>query len=842
MKYSLFILLLISFDKEIYGQTKKGSNKAGKQQARIQFNWDALSSPDSMAIGLRADEVVDPRTSLTRQKKKIETGTVTWTIDCEKPVRLYVKELPDMHKRNSIHYLVEAGDNVIISAKDGKLIFSGKGAEKMKLRYELEQARISLKKPLPVENIIDSINAFFVFNKYLDSLEHLYMPILEAYKGNKSSYTYNKVKSLVIGQVLDDRSDVFGALMNFVFRNKMSNSLLCKYYDSIYYPAVNRWYPYVSLYSYATSNPVKYHVLRSLNFDWENEIFKNQLSRHVMYLQAGLSTLTGLAREKFIQDFFGEQFVEEKGFIPETESFLVKYYAEKEYPEYKKYMKEFELKYRKLHAGYAADNFELWDTRGNRFTKENIKGKVAVIDFWFTGCIGCIQMAPALKKVEEHFKNDTNVVFLKVSVDEKKEQWLASIDKAKYTSKDGIHLYTGGEGSSHIMLTRYTIDEYPEIRIIDPFGALVLTNPFPDPRKDEGKQLISLIEQKIILGKDGPYVLYSDTGSSVYSITGASFFSVSRWQNKDIPPLQVQTDQSATFTVALKKNEVEPAEFAKPSKLLAFSDIEGNFDALHKLLEANGVIDQQYNWTFGTGHLVFAGDMFDRGPQVTECLWLLYSLEEKAKAVGGYVHFILGNHEIMNLQGDHSYAVPKYISNAKMLGTTLQQLYNENSELGRWLRTKNVIEKIGDLLFLHGGVSGELNRLPLTLTEINALARMHYAEAKNNYGNESSNTIMSTKVGPFWYREYYKNGNLSGTIDSTLQKFAVARIVTGHTIIADTISVHFNGKVINTDTHHKEGKSEALLVEGNAYFRTNAEGTKKIMIMGRRNDETAASH
>ncbi len=48
---------------------------------------------------------------------------------------------------------------------------------------------------------------------------------------------------------------------------------------------------------------------------------------------------------------------------------------------------------------------------------------------------------------------------------------------------------------------------------------------------------------------------------------------------------------------------------------------------------------------------MFAGDMFDRGDQVTECLWLVYALEETAKAAGGYVHFILGNHELMNLQG-----------------------------------------------------------------------------------------------------------------------------------------------------------------------------------------------
>ncbi len=52
--------------------------------------------------------------------------------------------------------------------------------------------------------------------------------------------------------------------------------------------------------------------------------------------------------------------------------------------------------------------------------------------------------------------------------------------------------------------------------------------------------------------------------------------------------------------------------------------------------------------------------MFDRGEQVTECLWRIYSLEKKAKSAGGYVHFIL-EITVMNLQGDHLYVQAKPI-------------------------------------------------------------------------------------------------------------------------------------------------------------------------------------
>ncbi|KAG1488187.1 hypothetical protein G6F52_014005 [Rhizopus delemar] len=47
----------------------------------------------------------------------------------------------------------------------------------------------------------------------------------------------------------------------------------------------------------------------------------------------------------------------------------------------------------------------------------------------------------------------------------------------------------------------------------------------------------------------------------------------------------------------------------------------------------------------GKDTLVIAGDVFDRGPQVTEAFWLLYGLQQQAAAARGAVHFVLGNHE-----------------------------------------------------------------------------------------------------------------------------------------------------------------------------------------------------
>jgi hypothetical protein len=272
------------------------------------------------------------------------------------------------------------------------------------------------------------------------------------------------------------------------------------------------------------------------------------------------------------------------------------------------------------------------------------------------------------------------------------------------------------------------------------------------------------------------------------------------------------------FTLRLKQDMYnEPAEYKMPSKMLVISDIEGNFVALLKLLLYNNVIDKYLKWTFGEGHLVLVGDCFDRGEQVVECLWLIYSLEEKAKRDGGYVHFILGNHEIMNLNGDWRYVHPKYAPNERSKASHTA-LYSGNNEIWKWLQTKNIVEKIGDILFVHGGIASELIQYKPSVHELNNRARPYYARANEVFDNQLLLTIFNSNSSPFWYRGYYQQGYSEDQIDAILEHFCVNTIITGHTIV-EKITTRFNGKLINVDTDHVAGNSEALLIRNGKFFR-----------------------
>lgn len=140
--------------------------------------------------------------------------------------------------------------------------------------------------------------------------------------------------------------------------------------------------------------------------------------------------------------------------------------------------------------GAAAYNFSLPDSAGRKFTLADCKGKVVVLDFWFTGCGACRNLLPFLQTVEEKFSKEP-VVFISICTDKNKKQWIQSVQEGKYTSPRTVNLYTEGFGHEHPLLHHYDINAYPTLLLIDQQGKLG-DNPV-DPRRDKGENLRSLI-------------------------------------------------------------------------------------------------------------------------------------------------------------------------------------------------------------------------------------------------------------------------------------------------------------------------------------------------------------
>jgi len=335
---------------------------------------------------------------------------------------------------------------------------------------------------------------------------------------------------------------------------------------------------------------------------------------------------------------------------------------------------------------------------------------------------------------------------------------------------------------------------------------------------------------------DGPHVFYRGNKITVKYVlrrdTGVIAKTLHFNNKKDISlSCQVpETGDSFSFLLHDGPPKVEePTTYPTPARLLALSDIEGDFLALKTMLLGAKVIDKKFNWTFGNGHLVLLGDFFDRGLQVTECLWLLYKLESEAEAVGGKVHFILGNHEVLNLQGNSTYVRRKYLENASLIGEEYQRWYDASSELGRWLRTKNAVEKIGDYVFCHGGISPELARTRLGLAEINRISRQHLGKPNEAIVSADARAIFDYKTGIFWYRGAAKNMASKEDIIAVLQFAGAKRMVVGHTLQPDLTAL-YGGRVICIDLYHEEnlrqGFMKTLWMEDGYCYALNSKGEK----------------
>jgi hypothetical protein len=326
---------------------------------------------------------------------------------------------------------------------------------------------------------------------------------------------------------------------------------------------------------------------------------------------------------------------------------------------------------------------------------------------------------------------------------------------------------------------------------------------------------------------DGPYVFYRNDEIVVKTIEVDGPQTYTYTDPTSVELICRFPDEADSFYVNLKEELIiEESSFTLPQKFLATSDIEGNLEAFIMLLSDADVINEDYEWIFGDGHLFFVGDMFDRGENVTECLWLLYKLEAEAEAQGGKIHFVIGNHDMMNLIFDFRYVGSKYILNAQLMGETLESVYADDTELGRWLRTKNIIEKVSPLIFVHGGISPAVAALNLSFDMMNYWGRYRMDDECTTYEGQTINGGSDT--GLYWYRGMAEEDLTQHEVGGILNTFDAGKVIIGHTVFNE-ITFLYNEAVVCIDLDHEDnfqaGFMEALYYENGDLYNFYTNGT-----------------
>lgn len=351
----------------------------------------------------------------------------------------------------------------------------------------------------------------------------------------------------------------------------------------------------------------------------------------------------------------------------------------------------------------------------------------------------------------------------------------------------------------------------------------------------------TFFEHRKHISTDGPYIIYENDSIHFIKV-------VSQENNFEIKSEKILAENfNGKFTVStynydnsdeysfnvklLDTLKVPKSEYKTQADIFAVSDIEGNFYAFQKLLKSAKIIDEKFNWNFEDNHLVLIGDFVDRGLNVTQCLWLIYKLENQAKKQGGAVHFINGNHEIMNFSNKIFHVRSKYKLLASKLGLDYSiDLMGENSELGKWLRTKNVIEKINGNLFTHAGISPSLVSLNISLDSINNKVREYYGKSDAAIVTDKLASELYSRNGPFWYRGNTRNisVNIQDEMDEVINHFNVKRLIIGHSTKPDIKGYH-NNTLYNIDIHfpHTDDETErgkGLFIKNNVIYKIDDNG------------------
>src|SRR5436190_2210573 len=171
---------------------------------------------------------------------------------------------------------------------------------------------------------------------------------------------------------------------------------------------------------------------------------------------------------------------------------------------YKKYTKPASVKreYLKIYDQFSSDtayvgksayNFTLPDSTGRMISMKDFKGKVVFIDVWATWCGPCREQFPFLKEVEEEYKNNSDIVFLGITIDRERDRqkWLNTIKKENLPPLqlfDDMGKYFG---------KKYEINAIPRFLLISKDGKWIEVRcPRPEAKEDLKKYLDKALQEK----------------------------------------------------------------------------------------------------------------------------------------------------------------------------------------------------------------------------------------------------------------------------------------------------------------------------------------------------------
>ena len=305
-------------------------------------------------------------------------------------------------------------------------------------------------------------------------------------------------------------------------------------------------------------------------------------------------------------------------------------------------------------------------------------------------------------------------------------------------------------------------------------------------------------------------------------------------------------------------------EWQDVHRIVVIGDVHGDYERYIALLKLNGLVNERLKWQGGKTHLVQLGDVPDRGPDSLKIIKHLMKLEKQATRKGGYVHSLIGNHEVMNISGDLRFVHPGEFAalvdrkSARKQAVWLKRVYDFRLErtpelaneegvmsalalefplgyvehrrlwlagqpVAKWVAQHNAVIKINRTLFVHGGLNPHE---PLqAIREINDTIRAEIITG--NLGDES---FSIRETGPLWYRglAWHKAEQELLPLEKLLAFYDADQVVVAHTRTKGQVVKRLDGRVILADVGISEfygGHLANLLILDNQFFSVTLDET-----------------